>query len=65
MSGATTPCPTRHAIVLAAGESKRTRPLTLTRPKPLIALLDRPLVSQILEGLTGTLKRLKGVDGHR
>lgn len=65
MSGATTPCPTRHAIVLAAGESKRTRPLTLTRPKPLIALLDRPLLAHILDELVGIVERVTLVVGYR
>ncbi len=60
-----TPCATRRAIVLAAGESKRTRPLTLHRPKPLIPLLDRPLLAHILDELVGTVERVTLVVGYR
>lgn len=59
------PCTTRHAIVLAAGESKRTRPLTLHRPKPLIPLLDRPLLAHILDELVGLVERVTLVVGYR
>ncbi|UCH79504.1 MAG: hypothetical protein JSU81_01835, partial [Candidatus Coatesbacteria bacterium] len=31
------------AVVLAAGKSTRTYPLTLTRPKPVLPLLGTPL----------------------
>ncbi len=39
------------AIVLAGGFATRLRPLTLTKPKPLLPVLDRPLLDWILEGL--------------
>ncbi len=59
------PCATRHAVILAAGESKRTRPLTLHRPKPLIPLLDRPLLAHILDELHGLVDRVTLVVGYR
>lgn len=59
------PCPTRHAVVLAAGESRRTRPLTLHRPKPLIPLLGQPLLAHILDELVGMVERVTLVVGYR
>ena len=58
-------CSTRHAVILAAGESKRTRPLTSHRPKPLIPLLDRPLLAHILDALVGLVERATLVVGYR
>lgn len=56
---------TRHAVILAAGESKRTRPLTLHRPKPLIPLAGRPLLAHILDELVGLVERVTLVVGYR
>ncbi len=58
-------CTTRRAVILAAGESKRTRPLTLHRPKPLIPLLDRPLLAHILDQLVGLVEHATLVVGYR
>lgn len=58
-------CQTRHAIILAAGESKRTRPLTLHRPKPLIPLLGQPLLAYILDELVGLADHVTLVVGYR
>src|SRR3989440_13085910 len=38
-------------VIIAGGLGKRLRPLTLTRPKALIPLVDRPLVVHLLENL--------------
>lgn len=40
-----------HGIVLAAGLGKRMRPLTLTRPKPLVEVCGKPLVQYNLDWL--------------
>ncbi|MCS7108397.1 MAG: NDP-sugar synthase [Sulfolobales archaeon] len=40
------------AIVLAGGFATRLRPLTLTKPKPLLPILDKPLLDWILDSLT-------------
>jgi mannose-1-phosphate guanylyltransferase/phosphomannomutase len=39
------------AIVMAGGQGSRLRPLTLTRPKPLIPLVNKPVVAHIVEWL--------------
>lgn len=65
MGDEATQWPIRHAVILAAGESKRTRPLTLHRPKPLIPLVDRPLLAHILDELTGLVERVTLVVGYR
>ena len=36
------------AVILSGGEGTRLRPLTLTRPKPLTSLFDRPVVEHII-----------------
>jgi len=41
----------RKAVVLAAGEGKRLRPLTYTRPKCMIQLAGKPILQHVLEGL--------------
>ncbi len=39
------------AMILAAGLGTRLRPLTLVRPKPLIPVVDQPLIRHLAEGL--------------
>ncbi len=39
------------AIVMAGGQGSRLRPLTLSRPKPLIPLVDKPVVTHIIQWL--------------
>ena len=43
--------PIRKAVVLAAGEGKRLRPLTYTRPKCMIQLAGKPILQHVLENL--------------
>ena len=40
------------ALILAAGEGTRLRPLTYTKPKPLLPILNRPLLERTLEYLS-------------
>ena len=42
-----------QAVLLAAGRSTRTYPLTATRPKPLIPLLGRVLLEHLLLQIEG------------
>jgi bifunctional UDP-N-acetylglucosamine pyrophosphorylase/glucosamine-1-phosphate N-acetyltransferase len=39
------------AVILTAGEGKRLRPITSSRPKPMISLLGRPLLEHTILGL--------------
>lgn len=55
----------RHAVILVAGASTRTRPLTEHRPKPLIPLLGKPLLAHILDELVGLVERVTLVVGYR
>ncbi len=45
------------AVILAAGKGERLQPITHTRPKPLVPILDKPLIVWTLEAL-----RSVGVD---
>jgi mannose-1-phosphate guanylyltransferase len=38
-----------QALILAGGEGTRLRPLTLTRPKPALPLVDRPFIRYMLD----------------
>ena len=53
------------AVVLAAGKSTRTYPLTLTRPKPVLPLLGRPLLAHTLEALAAVADEAILVVGYR
>ncbi|MEM4268189.1 MAG: sugar phosphate nucleotidyltransferase [Candidatus Woesearchaeota archaeon] len=44
-----------QAVILAAGKSTRTYPLTLTRPKPLLPVLNKPILQHNLEALSGLI----------
>ena len=40
-----------QAVVLVGGEGTRLRPLTLTQPKPALALVDRPFIRYMVDWL--------------
>ena len=46
------------ALVMMGGHGTRLRPLTLTKPKPLVDFIDEPILFHILEALAKS-----GVDG--
>lgn len=37
------------AVVMAGGEGTRLRPLTINRPKPMVSIVDRPVIQHIIE----------------
>lgn len=39
------------AVILTAGEGKRLRPITTSRPKPMIPLIGKPLLEHTIIGL--------------
>src|SRR5258707_12860167 len=43
----------RKAIVMAGGQGSRLRPLTLTGPKPMVPVANRPVMAHILDWLRG------------
>ncbi len=52
-------------VIFAAGKSTRTHPLTLTRPKPLLPIVNKPLLQHQLEALSGVTDRVFLVVGYR
>ena len=53
------------ALILAAGYATRLYPLTLTRPKPLLPIGDRPLVDWILERIREVTDEIHLVTNHK
>lgn len=44
-------CRVVEAIVLAAGEGSRLRPLTVNKPKPMLRVANKPILQHVLEAL--------------
>jgi UDP-N-acetylglucosamine diphosphorylase/glucosamine-1-phosphate N-acetyltransferase len=54
------------AVILAAGEGKRLRPFTMSRPKGMIAVGNRPILEYIVEALVQNgVKKIIMVVGYR
>jgi len=53
------------AVIMAAGKSTRTYPLTLTKPKPLLKVMNRTILEHHLEGLRGLVDAAVLVVGYR
>jgi len=53
------------AVMMVAGKSTRTYPLTLTRPKPLLPVLNRPLIYYNLDQLVGLVSEVVLIVGYR
>jgi MurNAc alpha-1-phosphate uridylyltransferase len=54
----------RMAMVLAAGQGERMRPLTLHMPKPLVPLAGRPLIDHVLDRLAASGVKTAIVNVH-
>ena len=56
----------RTAVVLAAGEGTRLRPLTKNRPKPMLTAGNRPILEHVLDALVDAgIEKLVVVVGYR
>lgn len=54
-----------QAVILAAGKSTRTYPLTLTRPKPLLKVANKALLEYNLDALDGIASEVVIVVGYK
>lgn len=54
-----------QAVILAAGEGKRMRPLTLERPKPLIEVAGKPIIEYVLDALPPEIEEVIVVTGYK
>lgn len=54
-----------QAVVMAAGKSTRTYPLTLTRPKPLLPVMGKPILAHQIEALAGIAEEVVVIVGYR
>ena len=54
-----------QAVILAAGKSTRTYPLTLTTPKPLLKVGNKTLLEYNLDQLNGLVKEVIIVVGYK
>ncbi len=56
----------QQAVILAAGEGQRLRPFTVTKPKVMLRIADRPILSYVVEALARTgIRRIVLVVGYR
>jgi len=53
------------AVVLAAGEGTRLRPLTHNRPKPMLPAANRPILEYVFDALVDTVDRIVVVVGYK
>lgn len=54
-----------QAVILAAGKSTRTYPLTLTKPKPLLRVANKTIIEHNLEQLDGLVSEVIIVTGYK
>ncbi len=54
-----------QAVLMLAGKSTRTYPLTLTRPKPLLPIANRAIIHHSLEQLHGLFEEVILIVGYR
>ncbi len=54
-----------QAVIMAAGQSTRTYPLTLTRPKPLLKIANKPILEHQLDALQGLVDEVALIVWYR
>jgi len=56
----------KQAVILAAGEGQRLRPFTLTKPKVMLSIADKPILQYVVESLAQNgIRRIVIVVGYR
>ena len=56
----------KQAVILAAGEGQRLRPFTVTKPKVMLSVADKPILQYVVESLAQSgIRRLVIVVGYR
>jgi len=56
----------KQAIILAAGEGQRLRPFTVTRPKAMLSIADKPILLYVVEALAQNgIRNIVLVVGYR
>jgi UDP-N-acetylglucosamine diphosphorylase/glucosamine-1-phosphate N-acetyltransferase len=56
----------KQAVVLAAGEGQRLRPFTVTRPKAMLSIADKPILQYVVEALAQNgIRNIVFVVGYR
>ena len=54
-----------QAVLMVAGKSTRTYPLTLTRPKPLLPVANKLLIEHSLDQMTGIFDKVVLITGYK
>jgi len=56
----------KQAVILAAGEGQRLRPFTVTKPKVMLSIADKPILQYVVEALAQNgIRRIVIVVGYR
>lgn len=56
----------KQAVILAAGEGQRLRPFTVTKPKAMLSLADKPILAYVIEALAQNgIRNIVLVVGYR
>jgi glucose-1-phosphate thymidylyltransferase len=56
----------KQAVILAAGEGQRLRPFTMTRPKVMLSIADKPILQHVIESLASNgIRQIVMVVGYR
>ncbi|MBD3305396.1 NTP transferase domain-containing protein, partial [candidate division KSB3 bacterium] len=54
-----------QAVIMAAGKSTRTYPLTQTRPKPLLLIANKPILAHQLDQFIGLIDEVIIIVGYK
>src|SRR5512137_96696 len=54
-----------QAVIMSAGKSTRTYPLTLTKPKPLLPIANKPILAHQLDQFVGLIQEAVIIVGYK